>query len=57
MAKKEVTSTMAWQLLGLKKDTFYRLSKRISIGIKKEVCKIAGFFFLYKFMLFVDIKI
>ncbi|EQC63495.1 hypothetical protein HSIVP1_1987 [Veillonella parvula HSIVP1] len=39
MAKKEVTSTMAWQLLGLKKDTFYRLVKEYQAELKKKSAK------------------
>ena len=34
--KKEVSSTMAWQLLGLKKDTFYRLVKEYQTELKKK---------------------
>ena len=37
--KKEVTSTMAWQLLGLKKDTFYRLVKEYQAELKKKSAK------------------
>ena len=37
--KKEVTSTMAWQLLGLKKDTFYRLVKEYQSELKKKSAK------------------
>ena len=37
--KKEVSSTMAWQLLGLKKDTFYRLVKEYQAELKKKSAK------------------
>ena len=37
--KKEVSSTMAWQLLGLKKDTFYRLVKEYEAELKKKPTK------------------
>ena len=37
--QKEVSSTMAWQLLSLKKDTFYRLVKEYEAELKKKPTK------------------